>query len=288
MAFFVLSGFLMSLLVCETYKGRIRAFAMNRFLRLYPTYWFTMLLMALLLWLGLPLSREDVGIPPLAQLIPDILYVNYWKDNPQLLLTSWAVTNEIVFYCLIALGISASQVRALVWLFISIIMYFVVQVFSSAESDLRYFSPVAASLPFAIGAVAYHFRNVVSAANIVPLGIVAGAAMLLCIFIDAAGVTKPPTQLLFLLATAFFTLSLFHSAKKARALKWVDDQIGALSYPVYLNHFGAMMVALLLVERSAQANFILYTVVISLALAMLNNIVVDVPINKVRNSLRRS
>jgi peptidoglycan/LPS O-acetylase OafA/YrhL len=35
-AFFTLSGFLMTMLMDTTYRGRPEAFALNRFLRLYP------------------------------------------------------------------------------------------------------------------------------------------------------------------------------------------------------------------------------------------------------------
>ena len=49
--FFSLSGFLMTLLVNGPYRGRPRAFLLNRFLRLYPLYWGVVSITLILLWL---------------------------------------------------------------------------------------------------------------------------------------------------------------------------------------------------------------------------------------------
>lgn len=51
--FFVLSGFLMTRVLCETYgfaPAGVRAFALNRALRLYPMVWVTIAISALLIW----------------------------------------------------------------------------------------------------------------------------------------------------------------------------------------------------------------------------------------------
>lgn len=85
-----------------------------------------------------------------------LLYVNYWQTSPQLLPTAWAVTNEIVFYVLIGLGLSKTPGRTLLWFLVSLVYSVLAADYAPKNADLNYFLPSAASLPFALGALAYH------------------------------------------------------------------------------------------------------------------------------------
>ena len=61
--FFILSGFYMALVLDGKYRGRgsYRTFLQQRFLRLFPAYWFVLVL-ALLYWLTVSLiSGQSVG-----------------------------------------------------------------------------------------------------------------------------------------------------------------------------------------------------------------------------------
>ena len=121
-AFFCLSGFLMTLLMCETYKGRPFDFAVNRFLRLFPAYWVIAGATALMI-LPLPLVPDMFGKGPFGWGLPltpaDVTRNILFLDSVQhieLIPTSWAVSNELIFYVLISFGATATLRRSLIGL----------------------------------------------------------------------------------------------------------------------------------------------------------------------------
>ena len=66
--FFVISGFYMTLVLTETYKGRKKQFYLNRFLRIYPEYWAIALLSITAKLIGGDGYREAFSkVPGLAQ-----------------------------------------------------------------------------------------------------------------------------------------------------------------------------------------------------------------------------
>ena len=287
-SFFTLSGFLMTLLMCETYKKRVGAFAVNRFLRLYPVYWFTMLVMAILVLSGLPVPREDIGIPISEyHLIPDLLFINYWKDNPQLIIPAWAVTNEIVFYILIALGISRTLLRSCIWLGISLITHIVIDSYASPKSDLHYFSPVAASLPFSIGAVAYHLRSKIPVQKVIPVAITTAITMAFCVILYINEVQGLYLEYLFLVSSVLFIISIFHLRKVFPAIQKLDERIGSVSYSIYLNHYGAMMLSMALVGRQNKYLFFVLTLLFSISIAIVTVSLIDKQVNKLRRHFRQ-
>jgi peptidoglycan/LPS O-acetylase OafA/YrhL len=78
--------------------------------------------------------------------------------TPRLSPPTWALTIEIRFYILIALGISKTYKRTLLWLAISIIFFAATYLFSLGGAH-RYSSIFAASLPFALGALVFLINN---------------------------------------------------------------------------------------------------------------------------------
>src|SRR5947209_17886730 len=48
--FFVVSGYLISNALETFYAGRVREFAVNRFLRIYPSYWFVLAATVAVMW----------------------------------------------------------------------------------------------------------------------------------------------------------------------------------------------------------------------------------------------
>ena len=130
--FFILSGYLMTFVMVNVYgysfKG-VRSFAVNRFLRLYPSYWFLLCLTLLVIFfLGEGYSssyRKFIYIPDsFGSLLQNfsLLYLDAFPGNvsPRLSPPTWALTIELLFYALIALGISRSKRVTTIWFFISV------------------------------------------------------------------------------------------------------------------------------------------------------------------------
>lgn len=293
-SFFVLSGFLMTLLMDGPYRSRPIAFAVNRVVRLYPAYWVTGALVAALLIAGIPSPRPTMGLPQTwLEWVRNILYINYSGEPNTLVLTAWAVTNEMAMYALIALGISKTATRSLIWLFASIVFSVSVFYFADINSDLRYFSPLAASLPFSVGAVAYHLRSLVSRPlayrSLTAAGLVVGAATMAA-YSARLGPSPQALWIAYLLATVAIVLGLYWIGEEIpRRWAKLDALVGVLSYPIYLNHFAAMAIVLAWGQlvRASPA----YTVAViagSMAIATLTYLAIDRPIERLRTIIRKT
>lgn len=160
--FYILSGYLMTLIMHSHYAynmGGMLRYALNRALRIYPMYWMACFMtLALIFWLGesrtavyhqamvYPVAATDV-FKNLFLLFPTL-------DTVRLTPPAWALTVELCFYALIGLGLSRYKALSCWWLAISAVYHLIAWIWGMD----RYFSVFAASLPFAMGAVLFHYR----------------------------------------------------------------------------------------------------------------------------------
>lgn len=125
-AFFILSGFLMTMIMHDQYgysaAGRIK-FVINRALRLYPTYLYSAVIsVVLILIMGdvfLIKYNKHLFMPPDLVSVLSNLTMIYpaWiphRIEPILSPATWAITVELFYYCLICVGISKTKNRVLV------------------------------------------------------------------------------------------------------------------------------------------------------------------------------
>jgi peptidoglycan/LPS O-acetylase OafA/YrhL len=291
-SFFCLSGFLMTLLMAGPYSGHPLGFLANRFLRLYPLYWVAVAMkLALLAYTG----AEVFENPALA--FYQFLYIATPSDSIRWIPTAWAVTNEIVFYIAIALGLSKTLQRTLVWLGLS--AAYVVAMFAfggSAAIDL-YGSPLAASFPFALGAAAYHIdrrwgdwlwqhrrAHIILAGAATTLLVI---AMVQC-YAALHNELDPDSQLSALLRGLYSALApstllvvLLHRVHPPEWLRWSDEMIGRLSYPIYLVHMLVAEMIARFVGVNAW-NVLFWT----MCLTPLLVVAIDLPVQRMRTRLR--
>jgi peptidoglycan/LPS O-acetylase OafA/YrhL len=122
--FFVLSGFLMTLLMTGVYADRPAHFFLNRFLRLYPMYWGAFIL-TFVLWATI---APFIKWPRETSIILQAVYIV--TDPPRIVNPTWAVTNEICCYVLIGLGVTRTRQSAF-WALIASIVVTVAMYLSS-------------------------------------------------------------------------------------------------------------------------------------------------------------
>jgi peptidoglycan/LPS O-acetylase OafA/YrhL len=287
--FYSLSGFLMTLLVTGPYRGRRKAFLLNRFLRLYPLYWAVIALTLFLLWLHNWAPFGRLGVPSWLVLLRQMAFVNWSTDKPTLNNISWAVTNELIFYVLIALGISATLKRSLIWLGVSVGIVITSALFPPTPLVVEglYFFPRAASLPFAVGATLYHlsdFLTVLPTRRLAVLGSASAVMVILMILTCASFEQRDfPIMMLWtyvsLLPAGMIILSLFSWEQTE-----LDDQMGRFSYPIYLAQYPGAMALLLLGMVPGFWGVMAATLAISaLFLAF-----IDAPIQRLRQKIRPS
>ncbi|RNC86882.1 MAG: acyltransferase [Winogradskyella sp.] len=246
--FFILSGFLMTYISHNTYGYNYKGFKLfwvNRVLRLFPVYWFIFALTILFI-LVFPKATSTVKavfIPTsilewlsnITMIFPEIVPHRF---SPRVVPTSWALTNELLFYFLISLGISKTRFRTLIWVGLSIGYYIFTYIFYDIPT-YRYSAVFASSLPFSLGALlfwiidlykpkAYRFSYVI---------------YIYILFIINAIVTFYMSSLvreisiyinMILAMVLIYCLFNISSDKKLRNF---DKKIGMYSYPIYLSHY---------------------------------------------------
>lgn len=163
--FYVLSGYLMTYIMQINYGysfyGKLK-FAVNRMLRIYPPYFIAILLsITILIVFGtqVTLFKSNIYIPTNITEIIQNIFILFPRDaNLRLSPPTWALTVELFFYMLICLGISRSKETTLIWFLASLVITVILIANSTPWMD-RYYPITAASLPFSIGGLIFHHKE---------------------------------------------------------------------------------------------------------------------------------
>lgn len=254
--FFVLSGYLMTLVLNEQYaSGRdgLSRFFVNRGLRIYPLYWIVIVMSVLICYYAPSVARQvhpEFSLPGNgSQWIMNI--VIFGANHPvvsTLIIPAWSLHIELVFYGLMGVLLSRSPWIALIWLVLSAgyaadsVMRF------PSENQFwyyRYFPVAAGSLGFSLGACAYfvarRFKSLVGGKN-------QTAVIVLTVFVLnvlASGAVWKYNRAIYTqgfyisLALSFFLVIMLGAVDTDRVPSWMrkaDGFLGDLSYPLFLVH----------------------------------------------------
>lgn len=132
--FFIISGFV----ICKSFNNNekeLKSFVIKRFYRLYPLFWFSMLLAAVVIWL--PSSRNlTLGI-----FLANISMVPAFFRQEFMVGLYWTLETELIFYLLMSLLFVAGLLRRqLVMILVTIFLFALIIYF-------QYFSGLQAALP---------------------------------------------------------------------------------------------------------------------------------------------
>ena len=305
--FFIISGYLMTLVMHKTYgytlQGSIN-FILNRMLRLLPMYWLAVILTIILIfWIG----ADAVKNYHLAMQIPSTfegwlsnITMLFWSWDleisnraiiyssvavvPRLVPPAWALTTEIIFYALICFGVSKNLFRVWLWLAVSI-CYYIATFFVGSTWWLRYYPALAASLPFCIGSLIYFLKEKYTP-KLNPL------LLFVLILLNAA--YHPNYDLgaiVNMVLVALLILSIANGYKFPFITSKIDKIIGDFSYPIYLLHWQVgLMVSYVVIGHPARHEIVVYFVSLAviLVLSVLMIEVIDKPIQKVRTIIKSS
>ncbi len=258
--FFIISGYLITRILCETYAfsaSGLARFALNRFLRLYPAYAVVfMLSLGLLFFASAEALNYSGGMLQMndanwqAWLYNIIIFgvAHLHVDGGDSVLAArlvnniWSVSIELWFYLLMALGLSRTPKLSLLW-FIAGIGYMVYG-FYHHYSFYDFYLPVPAGiLPFSIGACIYHLlkRWHLPSAMHHPWMIASTIVWIGVYGAGAHGFYDPERAGLYLslIPSAALVIGCLHYLP-ARAAPWsqrIDKLLGNLSYPLFLVHW---------------------------------------------------
>lgn len=308
--FFTLSGYLMTRIMNSTYgytvSGVLR-FSANRVLRIFPTYWATLLLSALtILWVGQDAAftyRSALGLPTNASLwLQNItmVYLSPLPSNiaPRVAPATWALTIELTFYALIALGVSRSRSMTLIWFAVGLAWH-LVSFMAGMDGTWRYHFIGAGSLSFSIGALIFHFRAELSNWVRGTMGhlMIGGLAFLVVFAISLASsavASRTLAELAFYgnyLAQAYIVIVL--SKISIPELTKADKIIGSYSYHIYLLHWtGGVFWAVMVFqvsspEQSLSGVFVALCATLSCVLvSSLLTRFIDTPAERIRRAIK--
>lgn len=265
--FYIISGFYMAMILNETYVGQVKEFYLGRFLRLFPTYWVICLLVATywiyrghsptrLFNLDLPVSiwlptlTANAGIFGLDAIV--LAVYGPWSNINVLRLVgpAWSLAIELQFY-LVAPFIVTRSLRFCVGVLIACLALRFAFLGWPYDPWRYFFAPTVWCF-FMLGAVAYRLFGSSATSN-PRVGYACLAAIPFAAFLAGAHLTQDmdrPRMWAFYLIFAGCVPFIFAATKTAR----FDNELGKLSYPMYLVH----PIILIAVSRSSGRYSALY------------------------------
>ncbi|MBY7242753.1 acyltransferase [Escherichia coli] len=321
--FYVISGYLITLILHSTYNFELSRFALNRFLRLYPTYWFACFVGFIIISTsqaptifhpsyGISYSFDEILSNVL--MIPWAFYTDNIMTSPfhtfgmnpfhfdgymfRIVTSSWSVAVEITCYFLLWSFIARSYKTTLLTLFFSSIYHY----YSIKHTDalIVIYSPfIAALLPFSIGALGYFISEKLKVKNvkICSNGIM---QILFCfIFIvlfisnwylnyihgkSLASVNYYVNNII-----ALFTIISLHSTTPPKKIEKACKILGDLSYPMFLCQF---FMGLVVWEVTGHTNetrglmIFIFGYILSFLFGLISIRLIDRPISGLRNKIR--
>lgn len=248
--FYLLSGYLITLVLQQKYSFSIQGiknYLLSRFLRIYPTYFIVLLITILALLIFPPnfLSNISTGMQlpsSISEWLPNIFIFGATGLNNiipvRVVPVVWMINVLLILY-LLAFFIARSKEGAVIWFIISL-AYTISMIGLHFPSYFRYFSVLAASLPFSLGSLAYWYRDtlrkifrpwtlIITAPAFLVHGALAGKIWL---HPNISGLYFS----LFLSFVIVVALSQINQSKVPPWLGKIDKVLGGISYPIFLSH----------------------------------------------------
>lgn len=295
--FYVLSGYLITRVLRDTYDFDSVAFWSNRALRLLPLY-------AIFLIAGLSLifGTRDAGafFPAVWQISPTAidwlgmltvfpmgLSPMDWHFRP--VPSIWSMGVELLNYAMLFIFVARSRWVALLTAIVAAI-YHGWSIWHGDDLASRYFPFYAALLPFALGSVIYFDTRSRKRKSVRTAVMLCAPAALVVVVAALLGGVRHTTlfEVLFYCnlaaqCLAVWALSVMAPAGHERIDKWWGD----LSYPVFLCHWQvAYTLTFLLPSRSLGFGLMLATLPASALVAYVTCQCQDAIIEPIRNAIR--
>lgn len=307
-SFYALSGYLMALVLTRTYAYDVHGtahFLLNRALRIYPPYLVVLIGSILVVWANPELARALNGHLQLPGSLTSWLHnivifgqsgdwlLGTSMDEQRLVPPAWSLDVELTFY--VGMGLLLARRRSVVWVWFCLSLAYTVYIVAAGyDLQARYYPVGAASLPFSLGALIFHHRAALS--RIAGWHVWLGAGLFVIHSVIAGRTWNDPVlQGLYvsLLLAAYTMIGLANVPAKSFPswLKTLDQQLGDLSYPIFLCHWPvACFVAWAFLGRAAERGPQLFFIsfVAANIVAILIHQLVEKRISKVRDQVRRT
>lgn len=319
MGFYVVSGYLITRVVVEQYDGRIGAFAVNRFLRLFPLYWAVTILCYLAYVQVGPVSvgpgEAQTWLPASSAIwrdvLPLVLVMNEGMPHllgaANLIAQGWSIGVELTFYSMMALFVLFEPKRVLSIVFCASLGYFLVSMYradSFAVFDaFIYKDALSTAWFFTTGGLLYVYADRVrglaervpcaaAIAAMIVLMLTVASGRYLAAMLEASGTHWKAVVIGSNVAMAIVSLTVIVSAPKRETpqSRWLGD----LSYGMYLNHFlvawgvnwFGTATGIYPFGRINDVSYGVAAVLLSASFAWLTFRLIEMPVQKLRTAIR--
>ena len=232
-----------------------------------------------------------------------MVYASQFPDDtrPRLSPATWALTIELLYYALICLGLSRNKTITWIWFGLSLAYHAWVQV-EGFGNAYAYSHIASGSLPFAVGALLFHYRDRVPPHALNPhalavAGTLAVVALAAAALIGERLIGPLALQVAFYgniaLSAAF--VGVLAAAVRDSGDRRIDRRVGDFSYHIYLLHWPVgLVVYTQLFGLASPARSItslaaaLATLAVCMAISLLLTRLIDEPVERWRRAMRPS
>lgn len=287
-SFYILSGYVMSMLIEKYYKKppAIPTFYLDRIARLFPQYLFYMVLASVLIYFfgvdsayihGLTFAKWLLNF----FILPQAFFM-YWADHALVLPQTWSLGLEMTFYLVIPWMLVYFSSRQIYGIACASFLIFLTAYFGKINTDYFGYRLLLGTLfMFLVG---WSFFKNDSNSRKFRTTILAAAALLLIAFLNPPLYQLPYNkEVLVGLVFGILAVSFLKHSRFSR----LDEFFGNLSYGVFLNHLiiNWSMYKFFGVTNWNAINIVTW-LIISCALALVSYYFVEVPALRWRHAIR--
>ncbi len=271
--FFIISGYVIFLSVSK--GSSLSTFIKSRFIRLFPTYWFSATLSYLLIHLYFKITSPDFAIFPFVDYLINLSMLQHFFGIANIDQPYWTLAVELQFYVIIAVLLASKQLKHIHYIALAISAVSVVlRVYASPTEGIdyhRYFPFSEYSPLFFIGILFYQKQHKGIAATLFYPMLALQLFMQYLLFPSTGREIFLPhiqymSAILLFIILFFLLSSNMLSFLKIRPLLF----LGEISYALYLTHqFIAVNLLMPLCLQYFHLNFWVSALLITLPLCLL-------------------
>jgi len=272
------------------------SFGLNRFLRIYPTYWAIALfsLINIMLFpsiadhLNTALNLPTRDIDAVAQITIVGLHKFVYLNQTRFVPPAWSLNIELMYYAAIALLLGRSVYISGIWWIASLAL--AAKCLWTGDTHTAYFTTWGPSICFSTGAMLSHFRN--RTPKILNSGLAKSMTIALIIMAGFLHDAVPTLGILPILysvipITSMAILSCQHNWKN-RYVVYTDRFLADLSYPMFLLHWpvAVLIAGIGLSGANPSLRLLAISIPVTIAASVVINRVVEEPIRAARSVVR--
>lgn len=300
--FYIISGFYMAMILTEKYSSSLKSFYLSRAMRLFPTYWFSLILGFLLIGTDFKRILEMIAMLPFGtQIYYHVCnFLMIGSDTAYLVTADWlglhldpygvsethngfsfllnppvfTIGIEMLFYILCPLIIKSIRIT-LSFLAFGLLYHLAIKYFGVNNLMYQYHLFPSSLLYFTLGILSYRLYQKGQS----PISNKTYKYFLLFAFI--LFLTEPLLPNLYLFIFPLFVPTLFQMTKHNK----IDRFLGDLSYPLYMIHF---ILLKYFWSLGTDAKWLgTFVTLSSVSLAILIHLFLEKPVDRYRHSLAR-